>query len=174
MPVKKISGSLEEAQEGILVGSERRMVMKKLTTWDPFRDLEDMLDRYSVFSQRIRDRRLRTKGELTAWTPSADISETAGEYLIKADLPGVKKEDVKVSLGDGFITLSGERKEEKQAKGENQIRVERFYGQFSRTFSLPEDVDAGAVSAKDDNGTLTIHIPKKKGAKPKAVAIPVK
>ena len=147
--------------------------MSKLTTWDPFREIDEVMNRYP-FSPRALRHLLRGGDEAVAWSPSADISETDAEYLIKADLPGVKKEDVKVTLGEGLITLSGERKEEKEAKGENQIRVERFYGQFSRSFSLPKDAQQTGINAKNENGILTIHIPKAKGTKPAETAIPVK
>jgi HSP20 family protein len=145
----------------------------RIRTWDPFRDVDELMGRYPAFS-RVMQRWMGEGDEAASWAPQADISETAKEYVIKADLPGVKKDDVKVAVTDGRITLSGERKEAKTEKGENQIRVERFYGQFSRSFSLPEDIDPAHIEAKSENGTLTVHIPKKPGAKPKAVAIPVK
>jgi HSP20 family protein len=131
------------------------------------------MGRYPAFS-RAMQRLMREGNEAVGWAPQADISESEKEYLIKADLPGVKKDDVKVTVSDGRITLSGERKEEKTNKGENQIRVERFYGQFSRSFSLPEDIDPAHIEAKDENGTLTVRIPKMPGAKPKSVTIQVK
>jgi HSP20 family protein len=109
-----------------------------------------------------------------AWTPSADISETDQEYLIKADLPEVKKEDVKISLQDGVITVIGERKQEKKQKDENQIRVETFYGSFSRSFALPDNVDAAGIRAESKDGVLKIHVPKKESAKSKAIQIEVK
>ena len=145
----------------------------RITPWDAFREMDELMSRRSPMA-RAMQRLLRSGGEGIEWSPAADISETDEAYLIKADLPGVKKEDVKVTVNDGQITLSGERKEEKQAKGENQVRVERFYGQFTRSFSLPEDIDAAHIEAKDENGTVTVRITKKPGAKPKAITIQVK
>lgn len=88
--------------------------------WEPFKEMEHLLRRYAGLGGRL------LQGENGEWSPTADISETDKEYLIKAELPEVKKEDVKITLQDGVITLSGERKREREEKGENQIRVEAF------------------------------------------------
>jgi HSP20 family protein len=117
--------------------------------------------------------RVRRNAEET-WSPTSNISETDKEYLIKAELPEVKKEDVKVELADGVITISGERKHEKESKDENVLRVESFYGTFSRSFSLPDNVDANAIKAECKDGVLRVHVPKKEPSKPKAIAIDVK
>jgi len=140
-----------------------------IVNWEPFREMENLFNRYSRLA-----RRSVLNGDLETWTPSADISETDREYLIKANLPEVKKEDVKVTLESGALTISGERKQEKQEKGENEIRVESFYGTFSRTFQLPDNVDAGNVRAESKDGVLKIHIPKKEAAKSRTVSIDVK
>jgi HSP20 family protein len=108
------------------------------------------------------------------WSPAADITETEDEYLVKADLPGVDKKDVRITLENGQLRISGERKIEKEAKGENQIRVERFYGTFARTFGLPDDADTSAIKAESSNGSLTIRIPRKKTAKPARIEVPIK
>jgi HSP20 family protein len=107
------------------------------------------------------------------WSPAADITETETEYLVKAELPGVKREDVKVTQEDGVLTIEGERKYEKEEKGEKAHRVERFYGTFSRSFSLPDDADAKAIRAETKDGVLNVHIPKVKGEKTKPVQIKV-
>jgi len=140
-----------------------------IVNWEPFREMENLFNRYSRLA-----RRSVLNGDLETWTPSADISETDREYLIKANLPEVKKEDVKVTLESGALTISGERKQEKQEKGENEIRVESFYGTFSRTFQLPDNVDAGNVRAESKDGVLKIHIPKKEAVKSRTVSIDVK
>lgn len=137
--------------------------------WEPFQEMDDLLRRLSPFVGRSALR--QQTGE---WSPVANISETDKEYLIKAELPEVKKEDVKVTLDSGVITISGERKQQKEQKDENEIRVESFYGSFSRSFSLPENVDASNVRAESKDGVLRIHIPKTAQAKPKSIAIDVK
>jgi HSP20 family protein len=107
------------------------------------------------------------------WTPTVDISETDGEYLIKAELPEVKKEDVKVTLEDGVLTLTGERRQEKEEKHTKYHRVERSYGSFVRSFSLPELVDETNVKAEYKDGVLSLHLPKSEKAKPRAIEVKV-
>lgn len=143
-----------------------------ITRWEPFREIEDMFRQYSPFFARPLAR--REAGDVMEWTPVADISETDKEFLIKAELPEVKKEDVKVTLQDGAITISGERKHEKKQKGENEIRVESFYGTFSRTFALPDNIDAKGIRAESKDGVLRVHVPKLEGAKSTAKQIEVK
>jgi HSP20 family protein len=139
-----------------------------LVRWEPFREMDNFFRRYAADF----DRDLRKQNR--DWSPVANISETDKEYLIKAELPEVKKEDIKVSLENGVITVSGERKQEKEAKSENEIRVESFYGTFSRSFALPDNIDEKAVSAESKDGVLRIRIPKTAAAKPKQVSVDVK
>jgi HSP20 family protein len=146
-------------------------VAMNITRWEPFREMDDLLRRYSPFFGRALR---REGGEMMEWTPVSDISETDKEFLIKAELPEVKKEDVKVTLQDGAITISGERKHEKKQKGENEIRVESFYGTFSRTFALPDNIDAKGIRAEAKDGVLRVHVPKLEGAKSTAAQIEVK
>jgi HSP20 family protein len=142
-----------------------------ITRWEPFKEMEDMLRQYSpLYSRALRP----GNGGLGEWTPVADISESPAEYLIKADLPAVKKEDIKVTVDKGVITISGERKQEKQSKDENEIRVESFHGTFTRSFSLPDDIDANAIKAESKDGVLHVHIPRMQAPRPKSVAIEVK
>jgi len=101
-----------------------------------------------------------SNGDTVQWAPSADISETEKEYLIRAELPAVKKEDVKVTVDDGMITIEGERKQLKEDKNEKMHRVESFYGHFTRSFSLPESVDENGIRCDSKDGVLTVHIPK--------------
>ena len=139
--------------------------------WEPFREVDEMLRQYSpFFSRGLR----RTGGEAGEWTPVADISETDKDYVIKAELPEVKKEDVKVMLDNGVITISGERRHEKEHKDANEIRIESFYGTFSRSFSLPENIDAQGIRAETKDGVLRVKIPKTQAAAPKTVSIEVK
>lgn len=141
-----------------------------VTRWEPFREFDQMLREYSPFF--ARGLRRGTRG--TDWTPLADISETDKEYVIKADLPEVKKEDVKISLENGVITVTGERRREKEYKEENEIRVETFHGTFSRSFALPDDIDAAGIQAESKDGVLRVRIPKKEPTQRKPVSIEVK
>ena len=146
-----------------------------LVRWDPFRELEEVSDRLNrMFA---RPAAARTNGKETMivadWAPSVDISETEGEYQIKAEIPDVKKEDVKVTLEDGVLTIQGERKHEKEEKGKKFHRIERSYGSFVRTFSLPDVIDEEKVKADFKDGVLNLHLPKSEKAKPKAIEVKV-
>src|SRR5690242_9461859 len=116
-----------------------------LIRWEPFREMDELLRRYSPLMSRTGS---RPSSESGGWTPTANISETDKEYFIKAELPEVRKEDVRVTLENGVITISGERKQDKEQQNENEIRVESFYGAFSRSFSLPDNIDPSAVRAE--------------------------
>lgn len=145
-----------------------------LVRWDPFRELEDMSERLNrVFSRPT----LRNGGKenltVADWMPTVDISETDGEYLIKAELPEVRKEDVKVTVENGVLTLQGERRQEKEEKGKRFHRVERSYGSFVRSFTLPESVDESGVRAEYKDGVLNLHLPKTEKVKPKAIDVKV-
>ena len=108
-----------------------------------------------------------------AWEPLADITEDDKEYLVKAELPEVKKQDVKVTVEDGVLRISGERKFEKEEKTKKYHRIERSYGSFLRAFTLPEGADAGHVEADFKDGMLWVHLPKTEKAKAKAIEIKV-
>lgn len=142
-----------------------------LTTWSPFRELEDMLNHYSRLSGVER---AREGSAGVQWRPVANISETDRAYVIKAELPEVKKEDVEVSVHDGIITIRGERRFEKTDETEKTHRVESFYGSFARSFSLPPDVDESGIEAESADGVLTVRLPKAEAAKPKAIDIKVR
>jgi HSP20 family protein len=107
------------------------------------------------------------------WSPLVDIMEDEKEYLIKAELPDMKKEDVKLTVENDVLTISGERKYAKEEKGEKYHRIERAYGSFLRSFSLPEDADGSKVSADYKDGMLKVHLPKSERAKPKAIEVKV-
>jgi HSP20 family protein len=107
------------------------------------------------------------------WVPSVDVSETEGEYQIKAEIPDVKKEDVKVTVEDGVLTIQGERKYEKEEKGKKYHRVERSYGSFIRSFTLPDLVDEAKVKAEFKDGVLNLQLPKSVKAKPKSIEVTV-
>ena len=152
------------------------MTLSKITRWNPMRELEDMQHRFENILGRS-PLQMRENGEesLTAaeWTPPVDVAEDEKEYVIKAELPEVKKEDVKVSVENGLLSISGERKFEKEEKNKKYHRVERAYGFFSRSFSLPDAVDADQVKADFKEGMLTIHVPKSERARPKQIEVKV-
>jgi HSP20 family protein len=141
--------------------------LMRLTRWEPLREMDEFFREYSPFFTRAR------RDESNGWTPTANISETEKEYLIKAELPEVKKEDVKITLNGGVITISGERKREKEETDANEIRIESFYGTFSRSFALPDNVDTKGIRAESKDGVLRVHVPKAEMAKPKSIAIDV-
>ncbi|MGE0642154.1 MAG: Hsp20/alpha crystallin family protein [Nitrospira sp.] len=146
-----------------------------LVRWDPFRELEEVSDRLNRMFARPATRAANGKETMIVadWTPSVDISETEGEYQIKAEIPDVKKEDVKVTLEDGVLTIQGERKHEKEEKGKKYHRIERSYGSFVRTFSLPDVIDEDKVRAEFKEGVLNLSLPKSEKAKPKAIDVKV-
>ena len=132
-----------------------------LVRWDPFANLDDMFARMPSLLGRWP--RLAGDGEgAVEWSPTVDISETEAEYLLKAQLPAVKKEDVHVTFEDGMLTISGERKQEKEEKGEKFHRTESLYGAFTRSFSLPDAIDAAGIRAESKDGVITVHVPKSK------------
>jgi HSP20 family protein len=132
--------------------------------------MDEMVSRFpSLFG---RWPRLASSGEVD-WAPSVDISETAEEYLIRASLPAVRKDDVAVTVDDGMLTLSGERHQQHEQQDEKFHKVESFYGHFSRSFALPETVDAAAIRAESKDGVLTIHVPKTKAEARKPTTIKV-
>lgn len=110
---------------------------------------------------------------VSEWTPLVDITEDEKEYLIKAELPEVKKEDVKVTVEDGVLTITGERKFEKEEKDKKYHRIERAYGSFMRSFTLPDTAAGDKVSAEFKDGVLKVHLPKSPEAKPKSIDVKV-
>ncbi|HMU30365.1 MAG: Hsp20/alpha crystallin family protein [Nitrospira sp.] len=148
-----------------------------IVRWDPFRELEEMSDRLNRMITRPGAAQTATQGKevmtVADWAPTVDISETEAEYAIKAELPEVKKEDVKVTVEDGVLTLQGERKQEKEDKGKKYHRIERSYGRFVRSFTLPDTVDESKVKAEYTDGVLHLHLPKSEKAKPKQIDVKI-
>jgi len=149
----------------------------------PFKAIRNLLAPEPVFTLQQRLNRLfedtflplgAEPFSMAAWSPSCDIYETENEIVVKAEIPGLKKEDVKLSVQDNVLTLSGERKFEEETKKENYVRVERGYGSFTRSFTLPAYVDATKISAEFKDGLLEVKLPKSEAAKPKEVEIKVK
>jgi HSP20 family protein len=110
---------------------------------------------------------------VTQWSPLVDITEDDKEYLVKAEIPEMKKEDIKINVHDDVLTLSGERKYEKEEKGKKYHRVERAYGSFLRSFTLPEDADGTKINAEYKDGMLKVHLPKSEQAKKKAIEVKI-
>ena len=149
--------------------------MSNVVRWDPFSEM-DRLFRHLVprtFAAWPRFTRNDDGGTKFEWSPSADISETEKEYLVRAELPAVKKEDVKVTVDGGMITIEGERRQEQQERNEKVHRVESFYGSFSRSFSLPDNADVANIKCESKDGVLTVHIPKNGTEKHKPIEIKV-
>jgi HSP20 family protein len=154
----------------------KRRQNESITYWDPFRELEDMQHRLStVLGRQLNRRQDGDKESITVaeWAPVVDIIEDETEYLIKVDLPEIKKEEVKVTVENGVLVLSGERKLEKEEKGRKYHRIERAYGSFGRTFSLPDNADAEKVNAEFNDGVLKLHIAKKEAARPKQIEVKI-
>lgn len=142
----------------------------RLTRWEPFREMDEMLRGFTPMFGRLP---LARTEESYEFLPPADIVEREKEYLIKLDLPEVPKEDVKVLFEDGVLTIKGERKVEKEVKGEKVHRTERYYGTFERSFVLPEDVDAKLIKAESKDGVLMIHLPRVAVEKTRPLAITI-
>ena len=152
--------------------------MNTLTRWNPFKEMDDLQRRLaSVFDLApYRRGSLTTEQEnmsVPEWAPAVDILEDEKEYLIKVELPEVAKEDVKVTVESGTLTISGERKAEKEEKNRKYHRVERFYGRFERNFSMPDDAEANKVNAEYKDGVLRVHLAKSEKTLPKQIEVKV-
>lgn len=142
-----------------------------LIGWSPFRDFDDLFDRFSRAASLPSSSLL---GESTRWRPAANIVESDKEYTIRADLPEVKREDIDIRVDDGVVTISGERRVEKSSEDEKEHRRETFYGAFSRSFALPENVDVAAISAESKDGVLSVHLPKTKLTEKQSISVKVR
>jgi HSP20 family protein len=145
-------------------------------SWDPFREFDDMENRLARMFGRLPITRSNGKEEamtVAEWTPLVDITEDEKEYLIKVELPEVKRDDVKVTVEEGVLTITGERKVEKEEKDKKYHRIERAYGSFLRSFTLPEGADGNKVSADFRDGVLRVHLGKSERPTPKAVEVKV-
>jgi len=157
---------------------ERFMLMNGLVRWNPFREMDDLQRRMtSLFDwSPFRRSSLTADDEnitVPEWAPLVDIVEDDKEYLIKVELPEVQKDDVKVTVESGTLTISGERKAEKEQKGRRFHRVERYYGRFERSFSVPDDAEADDVKAEFKDGVLRVHLAKSEQARPKQIEVKV-
>ena len=152
--------------------------MNKLITWNPLREMEEAQNRFNPFFLAGFPNRMGS-GEIHSltvadWSPEVDISEDDHGYLIKADLPEMKKDDVRVTVEDGILCVSGERKTEKEDQKRKFHRTERSFGSFRRSFTLPEDADSTKVTAEFCDGVLKVHLPTTPIARSKAIDVKVK
>jgi HSP20 family protein len=148
--------------------------MTVLTRWEPFREFSTLQDRINrvfrdSYSGASQDDSLTT----SSFTPAVDVYEDEHKVTLKIEVPGIDEKDIDVRLENDTLTVHGERKIEKEEKEENYRRVERQYGSFTRTFTLPQTVDSENVSASYDKGVLNISLPKKAEAKPKQIKVNV-
>ncbi len=150
--------------------------MNGLTRWNPFREMEDLQKRLDTLF-RLEPARVGGEKEesmtVARWVPLVDITEDDREYVIKAELPEIRKEDVKVTVENGVLTISGERRVEKEEKNRKYHRVERAYGTFVRSFSVPDDADEAKVSADFREGVLAVRLAKHEKAQPKTIEVKV-
>jgi len=149
----------------VAVPNWRKSIMRVIK-WEPFRDVDDVFDRFLAETMRRWPRQTSEGRAAQEWAPAADVSETDSEYLIKADLPEVRKDEVSITVQDGVLTLSGERRQEKREETERLHRIERAYGSFARRFALPENADEQGIRAESRDGVILIHIPKQKVVQP--------
>jgi HSP20 family protein len=141
-----------------------------LVRWDPVRELDSLQsDMNRLFDGFFQGR--AGNGTRRRWIPPMDLVETEDHLVLRADLPGLDEDDVNVEIKDGVLTVSGERKSEHEEKHEGFYRVERTFGAFSRSLTLPQGVDANSVNAKFDRGVLEVKIPKPEERKPTRVQI---
>jgi len=147
------------------------MIMKltRASTWPGVARLSDLRDELD----RLFDAPLARTSELLGWTPAFDVYENQNNFVVKAELPGMKKEDINVSLHDGSLIISGERKAETYEEGTEVYRSERFFGRFQRVITLPATVAASQVKAEYKDGVLTVTLPKSEEAKPKQIEVNV-
>lgn len=146
--------------------------MATIARLEPFRGLSSLQDQFNrLFNESLRNQ--PEESALTTWAPAVDIYETPNELVVKADLPDVNEKDIDVRVENNLLTIRGERKFEKSVSEENFLRVERTYGAFSRSFSLPNTVNAEKIGAEYKNGVLTVTLPKREESKPRQVKVTV-
>jgi HSP20 family protein len=151
--------------------------LNKVITWNPLREMDEAQNRFNPFFLAGFPNRMGT-GEphsltVADWSPEVDITEDDRGYLLKADLPEMKKDDVRVTVEDGILSVSGERKSEKEDHKKKFHRIERSFGTFRRSFTLPEDADSTKVTAEFRDGVLKVHLPTTAIAKSKAIEVKV-
>jgi HSP20 family protein len=142
-----------------------------IVRWEPFRELSSLQTEMNRLFNAAFDTSPAGNGGNRRWAPAMDLLETEDHFVLRADLPGMTESDVNIELEDNVLTVSGERKAEREEKREGFYRVERAFGSFSRSLTLPKGVDAEAVTAGFDNGVLEVRIPKPEQRKPRKITI---
>jgi len=143
-----------------------------IVRWEPLRELTSLQSEMNRLFNTAFDTPSGASGPvLRRWSPAMDLVESGDHFVLRADLPGMSEEDIQIELEDGTLTVSGERRDEHEERQEGFHRVERSFGAFSRSLTLPKGVDADAVSAKFDRGVLEIRIPKPEERKPRRISI---
>jgi len=148
-----------------------------LVRWEPFQDLLAIQERMNrLFDETFQRTRSRENEDISAglWSPPVDIYETEKEIVLKAELPEIDQKDIDIKVEDNTLTIKGERKFEQETKKENYHRIERAYGKFSRSFSLPNTIDQEKIKASYKNGILELVMPKKEESKPKQISVELK
>ena len=144
-----------------------------MTPWSSFGRLSDLRDEIDRLFDAPLTEMARTSNLLSGWTPALDVDEQKDNFVVKAELPGMKKEDIQVSMHDGSLSISGERKNETKHEDAEVYRAERFFGRFQRTVTLPTPVAPDKVKAQYKDGILTVTLPKTEEAKPKLIDVSV-
>jgi HSP20 family protein len=144
-----------------------------IVRWEPLRELGSLQNEMNRLFNTVFDAPLPGNGgtAMRRWVPAMDLVETDEHFVLRADLPGMSEEDIKIEFEDGTLTVSGERKAEHEAKNEGYYRVERAFGAFSRSLTLPKGIDAEAVTASFDRGVLEVRVPKPEERKPRRIEI---
>jgi HSP20 family protein len=144
--------------------------LTKFDRWDPFDELTTLRNRMDRLWTRLTT---EDEPSIANWTPASDIVEMKDEIVIKAELPGIDEKDIDVQIENGILTIQGERKAEKETEEKGFRRIERSYGSFFRSFTLPPNVETEKIAAKFENGVLEVHMPKNESAKPRAIKVDV-
>jgi HSP20 family protein len=147
--------------------------MYTISRWDPIRGLTSLHDQVNRLLDSSFSRRTNTDTDLATWAPAVDIYETEGELVVKADLPDLEEKDIDVRIENNVLSIRGERKFEKTISPDNYLRVERTYGAFSRSFSLPNTIDSEQIHAEYRNGALSVRMPKREESKPKQIKVSI-
>lgn len=150
--------------------------MNNLTRWNPVNEFEDLINRYNRYfglSRNVGEREGKDLFSRSDWAPAVDIKESPNAFNIDAELPGMSKDDVKVTVQDGVLSIQGERRQEEETGDNKHHRVERVYGSFIRRFTLPENVDQNSIKASFKDGVLSLTLTKAEPAEPKAIEVDV-
>lgn len=147
--------------------------MQSISRLDPFRGLNSLQDQVNRLFDETFSRGRSAESEMGTWAPAVDIYETEQELVLKADLPEVNQQEIDIRIENNMLTIRGERKFHNEVSQDNYLRVERAYGPFSRSFSLPNTLNTEAIKADYQNGVLSIRMPKREESRPKQIRIGV-